>query len=552
MGCHLEVWRQRIGLFRMPSSKAARSSQYENEFQFDHSSWSLGPGLRTFCAILIAVTVGMASLHLLPQCSQLLSACNDVEANPGPVPLLSDELLQKLVTNNLTFGPLGHTLKNKHIYQLMQLRNEQKKTWSDLVLWLKLLLPNFPEGEDWPKRISNQSKSFFKTRQGHMKNKSRSPDDITTWEDSEYSLPSLAGKRQPPFKETESTIFEYEVLKTQSKKLQQENSLLKEENNSLRERPSPHKLLLQQRRQKYQKTQTQEERTKRRSLEKDLEKITMKKQKFVQNFSSVQREAQKLTDELESRKQEEQDTAKEAEHVIETLQKLVNDQEERIKELLEYNSKLKGHQSDVVNMMDGEDGFMTYKSDVRKCVYSLLDHNVGFDNVGRVIETVLRMIGKVPDNTPTGRTVANMNRERLLLAQKQLEELVKHDNLTIGTDETPKGGDIFMAYTMHDSEGSSYVLGMREMISKSAENTLGTLKLVLDDISSICSELSDGLPGNDVGLEILTKIKNTMSDRAATECLFNVMLKTFREECLPLYKEGWQHFNESTKAKLTE
>lgn len=144
MGCHLEVWRQKIGLFRMPPSKAARSSQYANEFQFDHSSWSLGPGLRTFCAILIAVTVGMASLHLLPQCSQLLSACNDVEANPGPVPLLSDELLQKLVTNNLTFGPLGHTLRNKHIYQLMQLRNEQKKTWSDLVLWLKLLLPNFP------------------------------------------------------------------------------------------------------------------------------------------------------------------------------------------------------------------------------------------------------------------------------------------------------------------------------------------------------------------------------------------------------------------------
>ena len=107
-------------------------------------------------------------------------------------------------------------------------------------------------------------------------------------------------------------------------------------------------------------------------------------------------------------------------------------------------------------------------------------------------------------------------------------------------------------YTVHDKEGVDYVLGMRQMISKSAENTLDTLKIILDDLSAICSELSEGGEENDVGLKILTNIKNTMSDRAATEGLFNNMLQTFREKCLPMFKEGWEHFTPAAKAKLTE
>ena len=30
------------------------------------------------------------------------------------------------------------------------------------------------------------------------------------------------------------------------------------------------------------------------------------------------------------------------------------------------------------------------------------------------------------------------------------------------------------------------------------------------------------------------------------------MLQTYREECLPLYKEGWETFNDASKAKLID
>ncbi|XP_033632082.1 uncharacterized protein LOC117293760 [Asterias rubens] len=41
-----------------------------------------------------------------------------------------------------------------------------------------------------------------------------------------------------------------------------------------------------------------------------------------------------------------------------------------------------------------------------------------------------------------------------------------------------------------------------------------------------------------------------MSDRAATEALFNDMLQTYRKECLPLYTKGWDKFSTAAKEKL--
>ena len=73
-----------------------------------------------------------------------------------------------------------------------------------------------------------------------------------------------------------------------------------------------------------------------------------------------------------------------------------------------------------------------------------------------------------------------------------------------------------------------------------------TFQTILHDITDICNRLTPNNEQEETGLKILCQIKNTMSDRAATEGLFNKMLKTYREECLPLYKEGWDKFNKAT------
>ena len=47
-----------------------------------------------------------------------------------------------------------------------------------------------------------------------------------------------------------------------------------------------------------------------------------------------------------------------------------------------------------------------------------------------------------------------------------------------------------MVYTLSDNTGESYVLVMRDIVSKSAEDTLKTLKVILEDINDIHNGLT--------------------------------------------------------------
>ena len=53
-------------------------------------------------------------------------------------------------------------------------------------------------------------------------------------------------------------------------------------------------------------------------------------------------------------------------------------------------------------------------------------------------------------------------------------------------------------------------------------------------------------------MKLLCQIKNTMSDRAATETKFKEMLQQYRTECLPLCQEGWDDFTQEAGDKLCE
>ncbi len=92
------------------------------------------------------------------------------------------------------------------------------------------------------------------------------------------------------------------------------------------------------------------------------------------------------------------------------------------------------------------------------------------------------------------------------------------------------------------------------MVSKSASDTLETLKVVLSDIGDMINKHANENTSKETnkGLKLLCQIKNTMSDRAATETKFNEMLETYRKECLPLYMDGLEEFTQEAKEKLSE
>ena len=72
---------------------------------------------------------------------------------------------------------------------------------------------------------------------------------------------------------------------------------------------------------------------------------------------------------------------------------------------------------------------------------------------------------------------------RLLLAQKQLaEEIPDKGSLGLLSDETSKSGVKLDGFHVSDEQGRLYVLGLRDITSKSAKDVLRTFKTILSDI----------------------------------------------------------------------
>ena len=139
-----------------------------------------------------------------------------------------------------------------------------------------------------------------------------------------------------------------------------------------------------------------------------------------------------------------------------------------------------------------------------------------------------------------------MNTQRLLLAQKQLqEEIAPALNTTLETDKTSKYGSKYGAYAVRTEEGRPYVVGLQDLPTKSGEDTLKTLKAIKSNIFNANDNIEPSISHN-----ILYNLRNTMSDCAATEMKFNELLQLYRAEILPQVVDNWEELTPELKAQL--
>ena len=335
MGVSLEVWRQRIGCFSMPrssgSSKRMRSSTTRRR------SSKIGIGTKIVVGILIATAIVISSVLIqyhLPARYNTLLTCGDIEQNPGPRPaLLSDDVLEKVKSNDSSLQPLDYPLLNKHMQQLYTLRKTSKTTWTSFVNWVKLLQPSFTfDDDDWSKRLCAQSKTLTALRKKIVSSNYRDSQSLETWEDTAYSFPSTV-QRMLTFP-TPAT----RTVDTAASDIINQHQILIKENDELKrkvaERPSPHKAHLQSRREIYNKGMSSKLRNTKFKLETKLEKDGAKRQKLVADNHSLRAEI-KLT--FESA----EETNKVLISKVAELTDRCERQAERIKELLEFNASIK-------------------------------------------------------------------------------------------------------------------------------------------------------------------------------------------------------------------
>ena len=186
-----------------------------------------------------------------------------------------------------------------------------------------------------------------------------------------------------------------------------------------------------------------------------------------------------------------------------------------------------------------------YTPELVNCVMNLNDLKVPNEKVGKVINEVLKLGGKVPNAVPSSSTVSRMIDAKLAAAHKHISKVLpEKSNTTLYTDETRKYGRTYQTYVVTDETKSSYILGLREMADKSSQSTLDTFKDILNDVSDYCYQKEQN---QNAGYKILSNIKNTMSDRASTEKAFNNLLEKYRSNLLPDIMDGWNEMTEEEK-----
>ena len=232
---------------------------------------------------------------------------------------------------------------------------------------------------------------------------------------------------------------------------------------------------------------------------------------------------------------------------------------QEIKELKEKLSFLDHHNSEMSETIESilhSDMISTfeggkYTDDVRACVYELLSLNVGVSNIAPVIRCVLKSIThKSVARLPSHGLTCQMILESLTVVQAQLGDQLSQAGRfnTLQTDGTTNTMEHMMSalLALVYSTRQTYTLGLRHVFSGSAQDTLDTLKEILDDIDSVHSALGRSAASS----KIISSLKNTMSDRHAAENLFNAMLHDYRVEVLPIIAENWNDVAEPQREQF--
>ena len=197
-----------------------------------------------------------------------------------------------------------------------------------------------------------------------------------------------------------------------------------------------------------------------------------------------------------------------------------------------------------------------YSHEIRKCVMDLVSLNVSLNKASDVIRTVLGNMTDIDsDKTRLPSTGARKKfmEEAHLLAQCQVAEAMVEGGLD-GTKGNCLHGDGTTKYSRHyenfqvtTKSGKTLSLGLQEVVDSDAESLLNKFCDVIGDISDVMQ----GDKNKNLS-ELVASIKNTMSDRASVNPLFQSKLKVYREQLLPNVIQNWDTLNQLEQTQMKE
>ena len=185
-----------------------------------------------------------------------------------------------------------------------------------------------------------------------------------------------------------------------------------------------------------------------------------------------------------------------------------------------------------------------YLDNVRQCCLELLSMNVGIRQVEPVIRSVIRNIAnKETDKLPKPSTLVRMLTELKCLSYQQIaDQLQGCENVTLHADGTSKFGQHYGSFQL-STDSTAYSLGLSEMLTGSAQQTLDLFKQILRDFEHTV--------GSQAKNKLLSSIKNTMSDRHIVQKNFNCLLEDYRASVLPEVISSWKDLSTEEQSSMS-
>ena len=156
------------------------------------------------------------------------------------------------------------------------------------------------------------------------------------------------------------------------------------------------------------------------------------------------------------------------EHKVTGLQKRIIDIENENILLKDQIQQLKSDKNEVFKYSDNR-----FSDSMQKCVHKLLEHNVGASQVPAVIEVCLDLSQKKPKHDlPSDSTIRKMNLQRGIISSMWIREVLPtKENLTFATEKASHYGRKYETFNVTDSDSKLYVLGLRDILTKSGKQT---------------------------------------------------------------------------------
>jgi hypothetical protein len=197
-----------------------------------------------------------------------------------------------------------------------------------------------------------------------------------------------------------------------------------------------------------------------------------------------------------------------------------------------------------------------YSPETWRCIMKLRNLNVPQEKVGDVMSAVSEMLRFRLSAVPSSTTVRRSDTANLVLGRAHIASLfdeilalgdidLSQDNLTLYSDETTKNSKKIQTYCIGTpiNPKKPINLGIVEVADKSANNQLKELERLLKQIGYESKY-------EDFANKIFILLKNSVSDQAHTQGLFNSLIENKKEEIFSRLVEDWDNADEEVKAEF--